>query len=69
MFGEAEGVKLGNVAQPLRATLTGKVVSPPVFDVMTAIGREEALERIRDEGAVEHQEVADRNELTPPERT
>jgi len=27
MFGEAEGVKLGNVAQPLRAALTGKAVS------------------------------------------
>lgn len=45
---EAEGVKLGKVAQPLRAALTGKAVSPPVFDVMAVLGREEALARIRD---------------------
>jgi glutamyl-tRNA synthetase len=47
-FAEAEGAKLGAVAQPLRAALTGKAVSPPVFDVMAALGREEALARIRD---------------------
>jgi glutamyl-tRNA synthetase len=45
---ETEGVKLGKVAQPLRAALTGKAVSPPVFDVMAVLGREEALARIRD---------------------
>jgi glutamyl-tRNA synthetase len=48
-FGEAEGAKLGAVAQPLRAALTGRAVSPPVFDVMAALGREEALARIRDQ--------------------
>jgi glutamyl-tRNA synthetase len=48
-FSEAEGAKLGNVAQPLRAALTGKAVSPPVFDVMAALGREEALARIREQ--------------------
>ncbi len=42
IFCEAEGAKLGVVAQPLRAALTGKSVSPPVFDVMAALGREEA---------------------------
>jgi glutamyl-tRNA synthetase len=47
-FSEAEGAKLGAVAQPLRAALTGTSVSPPVFDVMGALGREEALARIRD---------------------
>jgi glutamyl-tRNA synthetase len=47
-FSEAEGAKLGAVAQPLRAALTGKAVSPPVFDVMAALGRDEALARIRD---------------------
>jgi glutamyl-tRNA synthetase len=50
-FCEAEGAKLGAVAQPLRAALTGKAVSPPVFDVMAALGREEALARIRDQAA------------------
>ena len=48
-FSEAEGAKLGSVAQPLRAALTGKAVSPPVFDVMAALGREEALARIREQ--------------------
>ena len=48
-FGEASGLKLGKVAQPLRAALTGKSVSPPVFDVMAVLGREEALARIRDQ--------------------
>ena len=47
-FSEAAGAKLGVVAQPLRAALTGKSVSPPVFNVMAALGREEALARIRD---------------------
>jgi glutamyl-tRNA synthetase len=47
--GEATGSKLGNLAQPLRAALTGKTVSPPVFDVMAALGRDEALARIRDQ--------------------
>jgi glutamyl-tRNA synthetase len=50
-FAEATGAKLGKVAQPLRAALTGKAVSPPVFDVMGVLGRDEALARIRDQAA------------------
>ena len=48
-FVEAKGLKLGKVAQPLRIALTGSTVSPPVFDVMVALGRDEALARIRDQ--------------------
>jgi glutamyl-tRNA synthetase len=48
-FAESAGLKLGKIAQPLRAALTGKSVSPPVFDVMAALGREEALARMRDQ--------------------
>ncbi len=48
-FAETEGAKLGKVAQPLRAALTGHSVSPPVFDVMAVLGRDEALSRIRDQ--------------------
>ncbi len=48
-FAEAEGVKLGGIAPPLRAALTGRAVSPPVFDVMAILGREEALARIGDQ--------------------
>lgn len=50
-YTEAAGAKLGKVAQPLRAALTGKTVSPPVFDVMAVLGRDEALARIRDQAA------------------
>ncbi len=46
---DGSGLKLGKVAQPLRAALTGSTVSPPVFDVMAVLGREEALARIRDQ--------------------
>ncbi|MEE8438383.1 MAG: glutamate--tRNA ligase family protein, partial [Micropepsaceae bacterium] len=46
-FVESEGVKLGDVAQPLRAALTGKTSSPPIFDVLAVLGPTEALARIR----------------------
>ena len=48
-YAEETGQKLGKVAQPLRAALTGSTVSPPVFDVMAVLGREEALARIREQ--------------------
>ncbi|HRD77834.1 MAG TPA: glutamate--tRNA ligase, partial [Hyphomicrobiaceae bacterium] len=48
-YAEAGGFKLGKIAQPLRAALTGKSVSPPVFDVMAVLGREESLARIADQ--------------------
>jgi glutamyl-tRNA synthetase len=48
-FAEAEGVKLGQVAQPLRAALTGSATSPPIFDVMAVLGRGESLSRIADQ--------------------
>ncbi|MHC8509609.1 MAG: glutamate--tRNA ligase [Rhodospirillales bacterium] len=44
----AWGVKLGQIAQPLRAALTGQAASPPVFDVMCVLGREETMGRIED---------------------
>ena len=45
---EDAGVKLGHVAQPLRAALTGKRTSPGIFDVLVALGRDESLARIAD---------------------
>jgi glutamyl-tRNA synthetase len=45
---EKAGVKLGQVAQPLRAALTGRTTSPPVFDVLAVLGRDESLGRIED---------------------
>jgi glutamyl-tRNA synthetase len=46
---EAEGVKLGQVAQPLRAALTGRATSPGIFDVLMLLGREESLARVADQ--------------------
>jgi glutamyl-tRNA synthetase len=43
---EAEGQKLGKVAQPLRAAITGSTVSPPLFEVMEILGRDESLARL-----------------------
>jgi glutamyl-tRNA synthetase len=45
---EAGGLALGKLAQPLRAALTGSTVSPPIFDVMEILGRDESLARIKD---------------------
>jgi glutamyl-tRNA synthetase len=42
------GIKLGDLAQPLRAALTGTNTSPGIFDVLEVLGREESLARIRD---------------------
>ena len=50
-FAEEENLKLGKVAQPLRAAVTGTTVSPPIFDVLATLGREEALGRIKDQAA------------------
>ncbi len=48
-FAEEKGVKLGAVAQPLRAALTGRTTSPGVFDVLAVLGRDESLARIADQ--------------------
>ncbi|MBN9023618.1 MAG: glutamate--tRNA ligase, partial [Rhizobiales bacterium] len=45
----AAGVKLGAIAQPLRAALTGRAASPGIFDVLAILGRDESLARIRDQ--------------------
>lgn len=46
---EAAGLKLGKIAQPLRAALTGTSTSPGIFDVLEVLGREESLGRIADQ--------------------
>ena len=46
---EASGAKLGKLAQPLRAALTGRTTSPGIFDVLALLGREESLARIADQ--------------------
>ena len=48
---EAEAVKLGRIAQPMRAALTGSTVSPGIFEVAAVLGREETLGRLGDAAA------------------
>jgi glutamyl-tRNA synthetase len=45
-FAERNGLKLGQVAQPLRAALTGSLVSPGIDATLAALGRDESLRRI-----------------------
>jgi glutamyl-tRNA synthetase len=45
---ESTNQKLGKLAQPLRAALTGTTTSPGIFDVLDVLGRHESLERIID---------------------
>lgn len=47
-YAEAHELKLGKVAQPLRAALTGTTVSPGIFEVMAVLGRDESLARLDD---------------------
>jgi len=49
VYAEKTGLKLGKVAQPLRAALTGRATSPGVFDVLEVLGRDESLGRIKDQ--------------------
>jgi glutamyl-tRNA synthetase len=46
---ERANVKLGAIAQPLRAALTGKVTSPGIFDVLAVLGKAESLARLGDQ--------------------
>jgi glutamyl-tRNA synthetase len=47
-FAGGKNIKLGAVAQPLRAALTGSLASPGIFEVMEVLGRDESLARITD---------------------
>lgn len=46
---ESRQIKLGAVAQPLRAALTGRTTSPGIFDVLVVLGRDESLGRLHDQ--------------------
>jgi glutamyl-tRNA synthetase len=48
-FADGNGLKLGAVAQPLRAALTGRTTSPGIFDVLAVLGRQECLARLGDQ--------------------
>jgi len=48
-FSEEMGLKLGAVAQPLRAALTGRATSPGIFDVLGVLGKAESVARLKDQ--------------------
>ncbi len=48
-FAERKGAKLGAVAQPLRAALTGRTTSPGIFEVLSVLGKAESLARLADQ--------------------
>jgi len=47
-FAEANGTKFGKMAGPLRAALSGRAVTPSVFDMLLVLGKDESLARISD---------------------
>ena len=48
-YAERADLKLGKIAQPLRAALTGRTTSPGIFDVVFALGKDETIARIVDQ--------------------
>ena len=48
-YAERKCAKLGAVAQPLRAALTGRSTSPGIFNVLVVLGRQESMARLRDQ--------------------
>jgi glutamyl-tRNA synthetase len=46
-FAEEEGIKMGQIAQPVRVALTGRTASPGLFEVMEVLGRDRTLLRLR----------------------
>ncbi|MCJ7544945.1 MAG: glutamate--tRNA ligase, partial [Phycisphaerae bacterium] len=43
---ESSGLGMGKVAQPIRVAVTGRTISPPIFDTLTLLGRQKTLARI-----------------------
>lgn len=44
---EQTGQKLGKIAQPVRVALTGKTVSPGIFEILNVLGKEKSLDRLK----------------------
>jgi len=53
LFAERRSAKLGAVAQPLRAALTGRTTSPGIFEVLTVLGKNESLARVADQAKLD----------------
>jgi glutamyl-tRNA synthetase len=46
-FADTKGLKLGQLAQPIRAALTGRTTSPPIFAMLEVLGRDESIARLK----------------------
>jgi glutamyl-tRNA synthetase len=46
-FSEKKEIKFGKIAQPLRAALTGTMVSPGIYDVVAILGKDRVIQRIQ----------------------
>jgi len=57
-YADSTNAKLGTIAQPLRAALTGRVTSPGIFDVLAVLGKSESLARLRDQAGAAAQAVS-----------
>jgi glutamyl-tRNA synthetase len=44
---ETAGLKLGKIAQPVRVALTGKTVSPGIFEIIKVLGKAQTLSRLQ----------------------
>ncbi len=58
-FAERRGTKLGTVAQPLRAALTGRTTSPGIFEVLAVLGKAESLARVTDQVRLDGEKLVD----------
>ena len=47
-YAEEQGLKLGKILPPIRAAVCGTTVSPAIFEVLEALGKDETLARIKD---------------------
>ena len=50
VLAQSHGMKMGELAAPIRSALSGRVASPSIFDMMLVLGREETVARIEDIG-------------------
>ncbi len=48
---EAQGLKLGKLAGPIRAALAGRTATPSIFDMLLVLGRDESIARLQEAAA------------------
>ena len=46
-YAAEKGMKIGEIMKPVRALITGSTASPSVFEIISIIGKEEAVKRLK----------------------